>query len=313
MACKLNTAFITFGVLTNIVCVYIFFQKQLLKHKFNWYLLALSIFELIFCFILSIDYIFNEVSTQSIFLHDLNTFTKITFNFLIHTTDSYTVVLTLLLSIDRYKAYSKPLKIKYLITNLHAKSLIIVSFAVLLLLKIPSFSFCEYKSSSSSSASVIRYCTLVSPLIFNIIPMLAVFVLNLFLIIKIFQYNNNSDFIRKFNTKTNSKRSLVILITALWAVFTSTPYYILTTYSVQHKFNLFLFQIDLKSARVAQIISSILFNSNHFINFFIYLGFHREFKNCFKERFFFKKTLKNKNFNLIVARRLSQREMQTFL
>ena len=305
-ACKLNAILNTIGIFINIMCMYIFMQKKLLKFKFNWYLLALSVIELLFCLLLSIDYIFHELSFQSILLHDFNSFTKSAFDFAIHTTDSYTIVLTLLLSIDRFNACSKPLKTKYLITNVYAKSLIGFSFVLLLLLKTPSFVFCELKSSNCST-STICYCTLVSPLIFNIIPMLAILILNLLLIIKIIKSKKSSDFLRIFHSKQNSKRYLVILNTALWCILTSTPYYILSTYSLQQKFNLNLFYIELKTARVAQIIFSILFNSNHFINFFIYLGFHREFKECF-----YKKICCIKK--MVEVRRIrSDRRMQTAL
>ena len=313
IANRSNIVLMTIGVFINSVCIFIFLQKELLRRKFNWFLLVLSVCELIFCLVLSIDFIFKEVSTQAIKLHHLNEFTKIAFNFTIHTLDSYGVILTLLFTIDRFYAFKNPLQIKDFITNLHAKALIGLSYVVLLLLKIPSFVFCE-KKSNSNTPSIIIFCTLVSPLIFNLIPILVILILNSLLIMSIVKYNkgeiavtislatNQITYLRKNSSacntlvSTNSKLSskqkshyLVILVTALWSFCTSTPYYILSTYLFLFTVNFFSIFSYLNTVILLQILFALLFNLSHCINFFTYLGFHKEFKDCFLKVFFSRK------------------------
>jgi hypothetical protein len=126
--CSINIFFMVFGIIANIISIAAFSQKNLRKRKFNWYLLILAIFELIFCLAVFADNIFMKISEKKIYLHALNKISGIIIDFTVHTTDSYTTVLTVLLSLDRLYAIRKPMKIKQFITNLHAKKLILFSF-----------------------------------------------------------------------------------------------------------------------------------------------------------------------------------------
>ena len=75
VACTSNTMLMTIAVLINIAFVQRFLQENLRKIKFNWYLLALSVCELIMCLILLIDCIFSKVPSQPIFLNDFKIYT----------------------------------------------------------------------------------------------------------------------------------------------------------------------------------------------------------------------------------------------
>jgi hypothetical protein len=119
--------FMAFGIIGNIISIFVFLQKKLLEHKFNWYLLILAIFKLIFCVTLFVDYLFSKIFKEEIFLHDLHETTKQLFDFLIHSSDSCIASLTIILSLDRYHDIKYPMKIKEFITQLHAKKLIIIS------------------------------------------------------------------------------------------------------------------------------------------------------------------------------------------
>ena len=314
IACKLTIFFMVTGVVVNSLSIYIFLQKKLQKGKLNWYLLTLSVLELIFCLILSIDYIFNEIYIPKMFLHNLNNYTKIGIDFTIHTIDTYTIVLTLYLTVDRLHAFNKPLQLKNFITNLHAKSLIGFSFLVLLALEIPTYSFCVNKIiiTTSSDTFPIMFCSLLLPIVFKIIPMVLIFIFNSILVVNLCKYYktqsaNTMNYIQLQRIKSNSfkfqhqytvrtfslgmsptqkSHYFVIMATAIWSVLTSTPYYILRTYYVLFNLQVFTEVMDFQVDRTWQIISAIFFNANHCVNFFMYFAFHKDFRCCFIKLFF---------------------------
>ena len=53
-----NIALIAMGILNNSLCVYSLSQKIMRKYKYNYYLLLMAIFELIYCLVLFVDYLF---------------------------------------------------------------------------------------------------------------------------------------------------------------------------------------------------------------------------------------------------------------
>ena len=94
---------------------------------------------------------------------------------------------------------------------------------------------------------------------------------------------------QKFNVRispTQKSHYFVIMVTALWSVLTSLPYYILNAYFFLFKFHIFSFMIDLRTVKIMQIILALLFNANRCVNFFMYFAFHREFRACFIKLFF---------------------------
>ena len=331
---KLNkTAFISnlilmiLGALDNFMAFCTFLQKDLRKRKFNWYLLTITIFEIFFCCTGFIDYIFLKIYDQNIFLHDLNKISYITVDYILHTSDSCVVVLTLLLSIDRLYAIKHPLKIKEFITNLHAKKTIFISLLSLVSLKTLSFVLCEL---NLGNKRFILYCSLVSPLLFNTLPLVLIFVINGLLAKEMWSYNeqliNNECSTLNVNTicddtiasVSNYRRStqivfnknkstvtlrksgkcalskiqkshyIVIFVSSIWSILSSIPYYSFNSYFLLFQLNFFSNNFDLKNMIMIHIISSVLFNANHCINFFIYFIFYSEFRNIILNFFLFK-------------------------
>ena len=161
------------------------------------------------------------------------------------------------------------------------------------------------------------YCTFIKPLIFNILPTLAILVLNSYLIFEIIYYyyklsknGVNSVVVRKIKnykatctysessdrlrtntelsmynlkaiSKTQKSHYIVIMLVAIWAVLTSLPYYLLNTYLLFFNLELFDNRSNIVTIAIMQVITSIFFNSNHCFNFFIYLMFYRDFKCSF--------------------------------
>jgi hypothetical protein len=101
-----------------------------------------------------------------------------------------------------------------------------------------------------------------------------------------------SECIGKYQRKVKIRQSqkfyyFMILFLNIYCILASIPYYFLITYLKLVELNFLLNHFDLKSILTIQIITSALFNSNHCINFFIYLAFHADFKVILK--IFFKK------------------------
>jgi hypothetical protein len=185
IACFVNVLIVFIGIIHNSISSIIFLQKKLRKKKFNWYLQVTSTFELLLCVILLVDYLFSFVYIKPIFLHSLNKISRIAIDVTIHTSDSCIGILTLFLSLDRLYAIKEPLLIKEFFTHLHAKSIIIVSSTSLFLIKALDMFFCEIIIHDDAH---IVYCALISPLIFNIIPLIIIFVINSLLIFEIIHY-----------------------------------------------------------------------------------------------------------------------------
>jgi hypothetical protein len=296
--CKINLLMMSIGVIGNILCIHVFSKKKMIIRKFNWYLLVLSVFEIIFCLIIFIDYLYRVLNNIPVFLHDLNDFTKSIFDFIIHTTDSFILLITLILSIDRLLAIKDPIKAKYFITNTRSKCLLTVNFIILVLLRIPGVIICHLDFQGNTA---IIFCTFINPLIFNIIPTITILVLNSLLVLEILNYYRNKSrmmfyFHGSQNKKTSLKRSIsqsqkshyfVILIVAIWTVLTSIPYYALNTYVLLFRIEVLENLLDAKKIIITQAITSIFFNLNHCINFLIYFSFYKQFRHstiyCFSK------------------------------
>ena len=312
-----NVCLLSIGLVNNFVCFFVFLNKNLRKRKFNWYLLALAVFEFLFCLIGFIDYIFVKVHKQEIFLHDLHKLSYMIINYIIHTSDSCVSILTLLVSMDRLYAIKNPMKIKEFFTCRHAIKTITSSLFVLILLKTLSFCFCE---SNINSELFIVYCSLISPILFNTIPLTMILIINGLLAKEMLQnkkiqqnYQLNESQLNfeglssRRNTRAMSKRNksvitinkidrressnvqkshyIVILVLSIWSVFTSIPYYSFNTYFSLFRLKLFSSGFHLKTVVMTQTISSVLFNSNHCVNFFMYLLFYSEFRSILRNTF----------------------------
>ncbi len=328
-----NICIMVIAIIGNIISINVFLKKNILKKRFNWYLLVSTILEIIFCTINMADYMFAIIQDQ--FLHDYNEISRIIIDFSVHTSDSCIGILTLFLSLDRLYAIKHPLDIKEYFTNLHAKLTIGLSLLILIILNILSYSLCEMNIFTDVH---IVYCALVSPLIFNTIPLIIIFCINLILVYEIVIYykkkqsntrinrnNNNNEnsvdieltdlnksktFVKirgslndqKKLSKFQKSHFLVLLFTAICSILISILYYTLKSFSLSSDLKFFEGHFDYSTVRITQIISSIFFNFNHCINFFIYLVFHREFREEILrviKKLSFKNILSKKSSNIV--------------
>ena len=307
----LDLILMVIGLIGNSLCIKIYSKKEMRKNKFNWYLLVLAIFELIFCFILFGNYLFQIVHPKKYFLYELNNYLGIFVGFLIRTIDSYLVLITLYLSIDRLYAIKNPIEIKDFITHLHVKYFISITLACLIPLEIVDVAVCHL---IDHKIFYITYCGFISPIIFNYTPAFLVLIVNSFLLKELFVYYSSKRFnfaskINSFVKRTSSRNNknvilesrinakplkksqkshyILIICLALWAVLTTIPYYALISFTSIIR----TFERENDSILKIQNIVSIFFNSNHVINFFFYLTFHSNFRSCIFKIFSFKKRL----------------------
>ena len=68
ISCYLNLFVLSFGIIGNLLCIYVFLQKNMIARKFNWYLLILAIAELIYCLFVFFDYLFRLIHPANITL-----------------------------------------------------------------------------------------------------------------------------------------------------------------------------------------------------------------------------------------------------
>ena len=83
---------------------------------------------------------------------------------------------------------------------------------------------------------------------------------------------------------------IVIIISDIFSILTTTPYYLLNYYFMLFQLNIF----NIETLIFLQITSSVLFNSNHCLNFFFYFSFYDDFRAVFKN-FFLKQMCKNRS------------------
>ena len=173
--------------------------------------------------------------------------------------------------------------------------------------------YCEYETFMENNMNLsderhkmkyiyIIYCNIFIPLLFNLIPALAILILNLALWFFMKNYTQSSSASKKekkksffsitfFNsshklrmTKSQQSHYFTIIAIGLWLLLTSIPYYMLTTYNWATSLN--IINDNTRLHMTVQAISSAFFNSNHCINILIYGMFHKDFRFDFLRTFF---------------------------
>lgn len=146
---RINLSSMFFGIIGNLVCVFVLTQKSLLNRKFNWYLLALAFADLNYCFIVFANYLIYalSISDPPQVIYDLSKITCYLTDYVVHSIDAFCVFLTLILSIDRLYSIMNPIKSRFFVTSQYPKQITFATYFILLLIKSPEIflSQREYK------------------------------------------------------------------------------------------------------------------------------------------------------------------------
>lgn len=136
---RINLGSMLFGILGNLVCIFVLVQKSLLNRKFNWYLLALAFADLNYCLIVFANYLVYALSLSDPpqVIYDLSKITCYLTDYVVHSIDSFCVFLTLILSIDRLYAIMHPIKSRFFLTYRYPKKITVVTYVILLCIKSP--------------------------------------------------------------------------------------------------------------------------------------------------------------------------------
>ena len=202
------------GIITNLICIFVFSKKNLIKRKSIFFLVILAFSDLMYNFLsvlpnflLSIRFVqYNiyKTSDASCFMYD---FGITSFHF-------YSVLITFLITADRFDHISRPLKLDRKLSNLKLKRLIGVSlYLVALIIAIPHGFLMIYNSKEKEcdARSFFRktipntnltyyqlYFMFVEPLLFWLLPGISIMFMNFVVIFKILKSNEIILFI-KFN------------------------------------------------------------------------------------------------------------------
>ena len=311
-----NLVLMFVGMIGNILSVYAFYKKKMRMRNFNWYLLLVAIFELYYCLILFTDYLLKLIFTQNYYFNEFSAIISMAIDST-QAVDTFVILITLILAIDRYITIKNPKKKKFFITNLHPKYITFSVIFVISLLKLPSlFIICCHHSLSNA----FFYFSIIN-IFLNVISIILILVFNSLLIKEIIIYykNQRNEWLRELNSRsqsncnvqikykknklirTNRLRSgimsrthkayyFVIILLGLWLILTGIPYYTLNFIFLNYNSNQNVTAIEnimkeRKTLHKIQNIASTFFNSNHCINFFVYMCFDGLFRGCFLKFF----------------------------
>ena len=193
------------GIIANIICMLVFSKKNLIKRKSIFFLTILAFSDLMYNvlsvlpnFLLSIrlvSYNIYKTSDASCFMYD---FGITSFHF-------YSVLITLLITADRFDHISRPLKLDRKLSNIKSKKQVgICLYFVALIIAIPHglLMIFNEKENDCDARSFFRqtflstnltyyqlYFMFVEPILFWLLPGISIMFMNFVVIFKIFKSN----------------------------------------------------------------------------------------------------------------------------
>lgn len=133
---KMNFSFMLIGIISNLLCISVFANKQQLKRKFHYYLLALSIADLLYCIIIFFNYLTYVLDPPNV-LYDLSRLTCYFTDYIVGSIDAFCYLQLLTLSVDRIYAITRPLKLRNFLTYRSPRILILGTMVLVLVFKSP--------------------------------------------------------------------------------------------------------------------------------------------------------------------------------
>lgn len=85
----------------------------------------------------------------------------------------------------------------------------------------------------------------------------------------------------KYNYEGKILHFLIIIISTVWSILTRILYFSLNSYFILFQLNF----LKLETAVMLQIVSSVFYNLNHSLNFFVYFSFYENFRAILIDNF----------------------------
>lgn len=123
---KINFCSMLFGIFGNLICIGVLFHRKMLRKKFHIYLLALAFSDLFFCLIVFSNYAFYIFNPPNL-LYDISWFTCLFTDYIYKSFDATGVLLTLIVSLDRIYAITRPINFRNSLTLRYPKLLVILT------------------------------------------------------------------------------------------------------------------------------------------------------------------------------------------
>jgi len=123
---KVNLSSMLFGIFGNLICVGVLAHKKMLKKRFHLYLLALAFSDLFYCLTVFSNYavfVFNPPDL----LYEVSSFTCYFTDYIYKSFDATGVILTLIVSLDRTYAITRPIQFRNFFTLRFPKTIIIIT------------------------------------------------------------------------------------------------------------------------------------------------------------------------------------------
>ncbi|CAF1040265.1 unnamed protein product [Brachionus calyciflorus] len=273
------------GIILNIIEILIFRLQTFTKTTMGFYFsinCVLNISILTFLLIIAILIIFLNMNLM--FYSTISCILYFVIMLIIYQSISW---LNVIICADRLLFVLYPNKFKFAKNKQILCLILLVMFVMIILVNVPSFFFQLYEIKSNSSISnttvVTQFCTAsfeistaretLAILWRIIIPFILMFVMNIFLIVKVkeskkkFSKNNNQEFRFVFTVIVSTLIFLIILIPNLVLAVYSNYYRVNTSMPQRQTFSAFLFLLEITTANVYlvrysfDIIFQIIFNS----------------------------------------------------
>lgn len=205
---RLNFLSMLIGLSSNFLCLLVFCNRQLLAKKFYYFLLAHIVIDFLFCAIVLINYAIYIFDSPHL-IYDMSYLTCFYVDFIVESLDIFTVLMALMISIERLIAVAMPLKLREFVTHRYPKQIIATCALVIFAIKSPELfiSFREYSYDPERSVFLcspdislihsnalymifFRAYKIVLPVVLRILPEVLILILSILLCMSVFSFQN---------------------------------------------------------------------------------------------------------------------------
>ncbi len=208
------------GIVTNLVCIFIFSKKNLIKRKSIFFLVILAFSDLMYNLLSVLPNFLTNIRLVQYNIYKINNASCFMYDFGITSFHFYSVLITLLITADRFDHISRPLKLDSKLSDLKLKKRIgLCVFFVALVIALPhgflmvhdekenecdARSFFRKTISNTNLTYYQLYFMFVEPILFWLLPGISIMFMNFVVIYKIFK--SNEIYSKKFTVTFRSPR-----------------------------------------------------------------------------------------------------------